>query len=532
MYIELQRKNNHVHFEASNEDGQSLHLDGSPKIGGENKGFRPMQALLAGLGGCSAIDVLNILKKQRQAVEDVKIEITADRQTETQPAIFKTIQVHFIISGEVEAKKVEKALELTKEKYCSVYHIMRETAKIEYSYEIRASEGKKQAAAPRFETAAIRTQVERSQQREHSAPLYLTSSYVFDSAEQARSLFAAEQQGNIYSRFTNPNAQEFVDKMCLLEGCEAGVATASGMAAVFASIFPYLKTGDHILASQSLFGNTFKILTEHLPQYGIEYSLVPINDLEAWEAAIQPNTKMLVVETPSNPALDFADLEALADLAHANDALLNVDNCFATPYLQQPAKFGADLVVHSATKWIDGQGRVLGGVILGNQELIDIAYAFTRTTGPAISPFNAWVLSKSLETLAVRMDRHCENAMKLARFLQMHPAIEAVKYPGISSHPQYDLAQKQMSKGGGLLTCILKGGLEQGRQFLDKLQLFSLTANLGDSRSIATHPASTTHAKLSKAEREKAGIYDGLLRFSVGLEHIEDIIQDVKQALI
>ncbi len=531
MYIELQRKNKHVHFEATNEDGISLNLDGSPEIGGENKGFRPMQTLLAGLGGCSAIDVLNILKKQRQNVEDVKIEIKADRRTDQQPAIFKTIQVHFIISGEVDAGKVEKALELTKDKYCSVYHIMCETSEIEYSYEVKLAEHKTAKASPRFETSAIRTQIERSQQREHSAPLYLTSSYVFESAEQARSLFAAEQQGNIYSRFTNPNAQEFVDKMCLLEGCEAGVATASGMAAVFASIFPFLQSGDHILASQSLFGNTFRIITQHLPKYGIDYSLVPINDLEAWKNAIRPNTKMLVVETPSNPALDFADLEALANLAHTNNALLNVDNCFATPYLQQPAKFGADLVVHSATKWIDGQGRVLGGVILGNQELIDIAYAFTRTTGPAISPFNAWVLSKSLETLAVRMDRHCENALKLAQFLQTHPAIESVKYPGLKSHPQYDLAQKQMTKGGGLLTCIVKGGLEQGRQFLDKLQLLSLTANLGDTRSIATHPASTTHAKLSKEERAKAGIYDGLLRFSVGLEHIEDIIQDVKQAL-
>ena len=533
MFIELHRKNDAYHFEALNEQGASLQLDASPSIGGENKGFRPMETLLAGLGGCSAIDILSILKKQRQAVLDVKIQISATRRAE-QPTIFEQINVHFIIIGQVEEDKLKKAISLTKEKYCSVYHIMKETAEIEYSYDIIENEEDEISTeeSVKFETQAIRSQMERSQQREHSSSIYLTSSFMYDDAEQARAVFAGEETGNIYSRFTNPNTSEFVNKMCLLEGTESGVATASGMAAVFASILPYLKAGDHIVASRSLFGNTFRIVTEQLPKWGISYTLVPIDDVNAWEQAIQPNTKMFVVESPSNPALDFADLAALSALAKPRGILLNVDNCFATPYLQQPAKFGADLIVHSATKWIDGQGRVLGGVILGKKEIVETAFNFTRSTGPALSPFNAWVLSKSLETLALRMDRHCDNARLLALYLQDHPEVESVKYPGLSSHPQYELARKQMKMGGGLLTCIVKGGIERGRRFLDALQMMSLTANLGDSRSIATHPASTTHAKLSEEQRLAAGIYPGLLRFSVGLEHIDDIIRDVERALV
>lgn len=533
MYIELQRKNNAYHFEATNEQGSSLQMDASPNIGGENKGFRPMETLLAGLGGCSAIDILSILKKQRQTVTDVRIQISATRVQNQQPAIFEHIKVHFIVEGVVEESKLEKAVALTQEKYCSVYHIMKETATIEYSYEIIAAEEEKVTAeeSSQFETLAIRCQIPRSEQREHSSPVYLTSSFMFDNAEHASAVFAGEQEGNIYSRFTNPNCTELVDKMCLLEGTESGVATASGMAAVFASILPYLKSGEHIVASRSLFGNTFRIITEQLPKWGIEYTLVPIDDLAAWEQAIRPNTRMFVVESPSNPALDFADLAALSRLAKPSGILLNVDNCFATPYLQQPAKFGADLIVHSATKWIDGQGRVLGGLILGKKEIIETAFNFTRSTGPALSPFNAWVLSKSLETLALRMDKHCENARLLALYLQAHPEVASVKYPGLPTHPQYDLARKQMKLGGGLLTCIVKGGVARGARFLDSLQMMSLTANLGDSRSIATHPASTTHAKLSEEQRLSASIYPGLLRFSVGLEHIDDIIKDVERAL-
>lgn len=532
MNIELNLKNGKFHFEAQNESGNILMMDASPAIGGENKGFRPMETLLAGLGGCSAIDILSILKKQRQEVEDVQIKISATRREHEQPAIFEQINLHFIVIGKVEEEKLKKAIELTREKYCSVYHIMKETATIDYTFEIKASEVETEAPAQeQFETLAIRTQIPRSQQHEHSVPIYLTSSFTFDSAEHGRALFANEQEGNIYTRFTNPNTDEFVAKMCLLEGTESGIATASGMAAVFASILPYLKQGDHLVASRSLFGNTYRIITEQLPKWGISYTLVPIEDMSAWEKAVQPNTKMLVVESPSNPALDFADLAALGRLAKANGLLLNVDNCFATPYLQQPIKYGADLIVHSATKWIDGQGRVLGGVLLGKKEVIEVAYNFTRSTGPAMSPFNAWVLSKSLETLALRMERHCENARLLALFLQNHPEVEVVKYPGLPTHPQYELAKSQMKMGGGMLTCIVKGGLERGRRFLDSLQMMSLTANLGDTRSIATHPASTTHSKLPAAQQVEAGIYPGLLRFSVGLEHIDDIIADVKQAL-
>lgn len=533
MHIKLERQNQAFHFKATNEDNAEVHMDASPKIGGENQGFRPMEMLLAGLGGCSAIDVLEILKKQRQKVEDVEIEIRAKRRENQIPSIFEEIQVHFLIEGQVEPKKLEKALQLTKDKYCSVYHIMRETAKIEYTYEIKPSP-EKEATPPaemQWETLAIRTQTPRSQNREHAVPMYLTSSFVFDDAEQARALFAGEQEGNIYSRFSNPNADELVQKMCHLEGAEAGHATASGMAGIFASLAPFLKKGDHIVSSRSVFANTHRILTEILPQWGVEYTYVSQTNMEEWEQAIRPNTKMLFAETPSNPALDFIDLDYLGKLAEKHNLLLNIDNCFATPYLQQPIKHGAHIVTHSATKWIDGQGRVLGGLVLGKKELIKEVYAFARRTGPAISPFNAWVLSKSLETLAVRMDRHCSNALKLGRYLEKHREIESVKYPHLPSHPQYDLAKRQMKQGGGMLTCVVKGGVERGRRFLDALKMLSLTANLGDTRTIATHPASTTHSKLNAEQQAIVGISPGLIRFSVGLEHIQDIIADIEQAL-
>lgn len=382
-----------------------------------------------------------------------------------------------------------------------------------------------------FETNAIRIQAERSQHREHAVPLFATSSYVFEDAEHARALFAKEMEGNIYSRFNNPNTDELAQKLCALENTEDGIVTATGMSAMFVSIVSFLNQGDHLVVSRSIFGSTHKVITQLLPRWGITHTYVDINAPETWEAAIQENTKMIFVETPSNPALDLVDLEWVAGLAKKHKILLNVDNCFCTPYLQNPAEWGADIVTHSATKYIDGQGRVLGGAVLGSRELIQEAFVFLRNTGPSMSPFNAWVLSKSLETLAVRMDRHCQNALELAHYLEKHPEILKVKYPFLPSHPQFELAQKQMKMGGGIVTFEIKGGLERGRNFLNSLQMLSLTANLGDTRSIATHSASTTHSKLSPEERAKVGISDGLIRISVGLEHIQDIINDIERAI-
>jgi O-succinylhomoserine sulfhydrylase len=383
----------------------------------------------------------------------------------------------------------------------------------------------------RPESKAIRIQTERSGEGEHSTPLFLTSSFVFDDAEHMRATFADENDDNIYSRFSNPNVQEFVDKMCALEGTEAGYATASGMSAVFASFMAFLKAGDHLLACSSIFGSTHTVISKYLPKWGIEYSYADISKPETWEGLIRKNTKMIFVETPTNPGLDIVDLEWLGQLAKKHNILLNVDNCFATPALQQPAKYGADIITHSATKFIDGQGRVLGGAVLGRKELVKEIYLLCRSTGPALSPFNAWVLSKSLETLHLRMERHSENALKLAGLLQHHPSIAFVKYPWLLSHPQYEIARRQMSAGGGVVTFELKGGLAQGRKFLDNIRMCSLTANLGDTRTTVTHPASTTHAKLTEAERLATGITPGLVRISVGLEHITDILADIEQAL-
>lgn len=382
-----------------------------------------------------------------------------------------------------------------------------------------------------FETLAIRSQMERTAQNEHSTPLYLTSSFVFDSAENGAGIFKGEIEGNLYSRFSNPNTDEFARKLCLLENCESGVATASGMAAVYTALAAHVQAGDHILASGAIFGNSRYIISQILPKMGVEYTFVDVDDNQAWEAAIRENTKLIYVETPSNPTLKTADLAFLGHMCISHDLLYVMDNCFATPYLQQPAKYGADLVLHSATKYIDGQGRVLGGAILGKEEKVRVCYDFIRRTGASLSPFNAWVLSKSLETLAVRMDRHCDNALLLAKFLEQHPDIEQVTYPHLPSYPQYDLAIKQMSQGGGLVGCEIKGGVERGKRFLNALQLHSLTANLGDTRSIATHPASTTHSKLKSEEQLEVGITPGFIRFSVGLEHSNDIIADVEQAL-
>jgi O-succinylhomoserine sulfhydrylase len=382
-----------------------------------------------------------------------------------------------------------------------------------------------------FETDAIRNQHDRSSFREHSVPLYLTSSFVFEDAEQARAMFADEIPGNIYSRYSNPNTNELVEKLCQMEGAEDGIATGSGMAAMYSSMTALLKTGDHVLACRSVFGSTHQILNTIYPKFGISHTYADINEPETWEAKIQPNTRMIFVETPSNPALDIIDLEWLGKLAAKHKLILNVDNCFATPYLQNPIKWGAHIVTHSATKFMDGQGRVIAGAILGSKELIKEIRFFTRHTGPSLSPFNAWVISKSLETLAVRMDRHCSNALELAKFLEAHEQVLRVKYPFLPSHPQHALAKKQMKQGGGLVTFEVKGGLDQGRKFLNSLKMISHTPNLGDTRTIAIHPASTTHSKLTDAERAAVGITPGLIRIAVGLENAQDIIEDINQAI-
>ena len=382
-----------------------------------------------------------------------------------------------------------------------------------------------------FETDAIRAQAARTDFREHSVPLYLTSSFVFDDAEQARALFADEVPGNIYTRFSNPNNTEFINKLCLLEGAEDGIATASGMAAMYCSMASLLKAGDHVLASRSVFGSTHQTLNVLFPRFNITHTYVDISDVDSWESKIQPNTKMIFVETPSNPALDIIDLEWLGKLANKHNLILNVDNCFATPYLQNPAQWGAHIVTHSATKFIDGQGRVIGGAIVGKKELIKEIRFFARHTGPSMSPFNAWVLSKSLETLAVRMEKHCENALKIAEYLEQHPKVEYVKYPFLASHPQQAIAKKQMRLGGGIVSFEVKGGIDKGRNFLNSLKLISHSANLGDTRTIATHPASTTHSKLTDAERLAVGITPGLIRISAGLEAVEVIVKDIEQAL-
>ncbi|GAC1437991.1 MAG: O-succinylhomoserine sulfhydrylase [Sediminibacterium sp.] len=381
-------------------------------------------------------------------------------------------------------------------------------------------------------TQAIRIRTEQTNEMEHSSPLFLTSSFCFNNAEEMRAAFADESDDNIYSRFSNPNVQEFIDKVAALEGAEAGFATASGMSAVFGSFMALMKQGDHLLSCSSIFGSTHTVISKYLPKYGIAYSYVSATASEAaWEAAIQPNTKMIYLETPTNPGLDILDLAMIGKLAKKHGIILNVDNCFATPIGQQPIAFGADLVVHSATKWLDGQGRVLGGVIVGKKDLIKEIYLFCRSTGPALSPFNAWILSRSLETLDVRMERHSGNALHIAQQLANHPKIASLKYPFLPSHPQHTIARQQMKQGGGIVCFELKGGLKAGVTFLNSLRLLSLTANLGDTRSIASHPASTTHAKLTEAERLAVNITPGLIRISAGLEHKDDVLNDILQAL-
>mgnify|MGYP000524470874 FL=1 len=383
----------------------------------------------------------------------------------------------------------------------------------------------------KFETNAIRNQMERSQYLEHSTPLHLTSSFVFEDAEDMRASFAEEKERNIYSRFSNPNTSEFVQKVAQMEGAEEGVSFATGMGAVFATFAAFLNAGDHIVSARALFGSTHTLFTKYLPKWEISTSYFPVDDLSLVEDLIQSNTKCIYVESPTNPGVDILDLEAIGKIAKKHKLLFIVDNCFATPYLQQPIKYGADLVIHSATKLMDGQGRVLGGVTVGSKELIRELFLFARNTGASLSPFNAWVLSKSLETLAVRVDRHCDNAFTIAEKLEVSQNINWVKYPFLKSHPQYALAKKQMLKGGNIIAFEVIGGLEAGQNFINAIELCSLSSNLGDSRTIITHPASTTHSKLTKEDRMAVGITDGMIRLSIGLEHPEDIWNDLKNAL-
>jgi O-succinylhomoserine sulfhydrylase len=382
-----------------------------------------------------------------------------------------------------------------------------------------------------FETIAIRSQTKRSQFSEHSTPLYLTSSFVFEDAEEMRSSFAEEKERNLYSRFTNPNTTEFVDKIVAMEGAETGYAFATGMSAIFSTFAALLNAGDHVVSCRSVFGSTHSMFTKYLPKWNIETSYFKVDEVDLVESLIKENTKILYIETPTNPAVDILDLEVIGKIAKKHNLIFIVDNCFATPYVQQPIKFGADLVIHSATKLIDGQGRVLGGITVGKEDLMREIYLFARNTGPAMSPFNAWVLSKSLETLSIRVEKHAENALKVATFLETNKNVEFVKYPFLKSHPQYEVAKKQMSLGGNVVAFEIKGGIDAGRKFLDSIKMCSLSANLGDTRTIVTHPSSTTHGRLSEEDRLEVGITDGLVRISVGLENALDIIEDIEQAL-
>ena len=381
------------------------------------------------------------------------------------------------------------------------------------------------------ETLAIRTQTQRSIYAEHSTPLYLTSSFIFEDSEEMRASFAEENNRNIYSRFSNPNTTEFIDKMIQLEQAEDGVAFSTGMAAIYTTFAALLSTGDHIVSASSIFGSSHTLFTKYFPKWGITTTYFNMNEPETIEDKIRPSTKILFVETPSNPGVEIIDLELLSGIAQKHGLLLIVDNSFATPIVQKPILFGADLVLHSATKLIDGQGRVLGGVTVGRKDLIREIYLFARNTGSSLSPFNAWILSKSLETLSLRVEKHAQNALEIALFLEKHPEVAAVKYPFLRSHPQYETAKKQMRWGGNIIALEIKGGKDAGKQFIDRIRLCSLSANLGDTRTIVTHPASSTHSKLNSEELQTANLTEGLIRISVGLETVKDIIHDLDQAL-
>ncbi|WP_040728171.1 O-succinylhomoserine sulfhydrylase [Thiomicrorhabdus sp. Kp2] len=384
-----------------------------------------------------------------------------------------------------------------------------------------------------IETLAIRTGYQQTAEQENSEAIFPTSSFRYKSAAQAAARFSGEEKGNVYSRFTNPTVRAFENRLAAMEGGEACVGTASGMSAILSTFMGLLKSGDHIVSSQSIFGTTKVLFTKYLAKFGVEVSFVSQTELAEWKVAVQPNTKALFLETPSNPLTEVADLGALSVLAKKNDCLLIVDNCFCTPVLQKPLEQGADIVIHSATKFIDGQGRGIGGAVVGSEDLIEEhVRGFMRTAGPTMSPFNAWVFLKGLETLPVRMKAHCENAEQLAIWLAEHPAVEQVYYPGLESHPQFALANKQQKAGGGLVSFKVKGSQAEAWKVIDSTEMLSITANLGDVKTSITHPATTTHSRIEPEARLKAGITDNLIRISVGLESIEDIKKDLQKGLL
>lgn len=383
-----------------------------------------------------------------------------------------------------------------------------------------------------FDTRAVRAGQHRTNEGEHSEPIFPTSSYVFASAAEAAARFSGEKPGNIYSRFTNPTVRAFEERLAVLEGGEKCVATASGMAAILSTCMALLKSGEHIVASRNVFGPTVLLFNNYLGRFGVETTYVSLTDYAAWEKAIKPNTKLLYLETPSNPLTEIADIARLARLAHAKGCLLVVDNCFCTPALQRPLALGADIVIHSATKYLDGQGRCIGGAVVGNAELVGKeVYGFMRTAGPSLSPFNAWVFLKGLETLSLRMKAHSASAQVLAEWLEKQPRVQRVYYPGLASHPQHALAKQQQTGFGGIVAFEIKGGKEAAWRLIDSTKLISITANLGDTKSTITHPATTTHGRLTPEQRADAGISDGLIRISVGLEDIEDLKRDLSTGL-
>ncbi len=383
-----------------------------------------------------------------------------------------------------------------------------------------------------FATQAVRAGQRRTQEQEHSEPIFPTSSFVFSSAAEAAARFSGEQPGNIYSRFTNPTVRTFEQRLARMEGGECAVATASGMAAILSTCLGILKSGDHIVSSRSIFGTTTVLFTNYMAKLGIETTFVELSNLDEWQQAIRNNTRLFFLETPSNPLTEIVDIKALSEIAHQQDILLAVDNCFCTPALQQPLKLGADIVIHSATKYIDGQGRCMGGAVVGTEEIVGTdVYGFLRTAGPTMSAFNAWVFLKGLETLDIRMKAHSQNAMILAQWLEQQPQVERVYYPGLASHPQHELAKTQQKDFGGLLSFELKGGKDAGWALIDATQICSITANLGDTKTTITHPATTTHGRLTPEQREASGIADGLIRVAVGLEDIEDLKQDLARGM-
>jgi O-succinylhomoserine sulfhydrylase len=383
-----------------------------------------------------------------------------------------------------------------------------------------------------FETLAVRAGHTRTSEGEHSEAIFPTSSFVFGSAAEAEARFGGTDPGNIYARFTNPTVRYFQDRLAALEGGESCVATSSGMSAILAVMLGLLKAGDHVLCSRSVFGTTTLLLQNYIGKFGVEIGFADLTDLASWEAALQPNTRLLFAETPANPLTEIVAIRELADLAHRNGSLLVIDNCFCTPALQRPLELGADIVVHSATKYLDGQGRALGGAVVGDRELVgkDV-YGVLRNGGVTMSPFNAWIFLKGLETLSLRMERHCSNALQLAQWLDAHPAVEHVYYPGLESHPQHELARQQQTGFGGIVSFIVKGGKDAAWRVIDATQMLSITANLGDAKSTITHPATTTHGRLTPEQKERSGIADGLVRVSVGLENVKDIQRDLARGL-